>query len=742
MFNRVIQKPGLHDITRQEDGKLSIGRYGDLPDMSVNASICPTAAFLGSNADNRDTLAELAQAALTSIVNYRTIIWEGPDIYLDKQHHQSIEELKRRYQGLLHYLEEHSTPFSSLRYLAHMTGDQLLPALAAYYAGMIYNCNNVTFQASTATTLLEILVMRDLCDMVGFTRLPVFFNEPAAIADQLADPWAHITADGSIANIEALWSAREAKLLPFAVVEALNNKPELKKAMHIEITTCDKRQMKLVDAEPWDLWNLTRDERLALPYRIAHLIGLEKEQAYKIWEMLTQYDVNARGWQAFSQYFHDHHWPILLIPSSAHYSWPKSAAVLGLGTGNARNVMVDQFGRMDMGELCDKLNAALTSKQPILLVVSVFGSTEESAVDPLSEILAIREEYRQQGLDFDIHVDAAWGGYFISTIRAEFNLQEMPNTPQKMSDLSTYNPFLQDTSQVLLSDYVIEHAKQIRFADSITIDPHKMGYVQYPAGTILYNNGEVINLTTFTGTYIGSAADPAVGQFGLEGSRPGAAAAAVYFTHACLRPDYKGYGEVLTRSLYNAKQYYAELMFMGHQDKFKTALLMPFDSNKLSLVKDKILRKSLDEIRNAPDALKVFRELGPDQNIINYGFNPIIDGKVNSVLKTYNDFIRKIYDKLRIKYDKEGDLQKNSENKPELMLSMTTFMKKDYKDDFMLNFAHQLGLDITDGIPEELNCLRSTIMSPFTSDINESQHKASYWPTLMAMLGDTVADLV
>jgi len=213
---------------------------------------------------------------------------------------------------------------------------------------------------------------------------------------------------------------------------------------------------------------------------------------------------------------------------------------------------------------------------------------------------------------------------------------------------------------VLLSDYVIEHAKQIRFADSITIDPHKMGYVQYPAGTILYNNGEVINLTTFTGTYIGSAADPTVGQFGLEGSRPGAAAAAVYFTHACLRPDYKGYGEVLTRSLYNAKQFYAELMFMGHQDKFKTALLMPFDSNKLSLVKDKILRKGLDEIRNDPDALKVFRELGPDQNIINYGFNPIVDGKVNPALKTYNDFTRKVYDKLRIKYDKEGGLQKKN----------------------------------------------------------------------------------
>ena len=742
MFNRVIQKPSLHDITRQKDGKLSIGQYGNLPDMSINASICPTAAFLGPHGDNHDTLSGLTLAALTSIINFRTTIWEGPGIYQDTQHRQSIGELKHRYQGLLHYLEERSTPFSSLRYLAHMTGDQLLPALAAYFAGMIHNSNNVSFQASTATTLLEILVMRDLCDMVGFTRLPQFFSESADVADHMADPWAHITADGSIANIEALWSAREAKLMPFTVIEALHNRPELKQARSIEITTCDNRRVKLIDAEPWDLWNITRDERLLLPYRIAHLIGLKNEQAYQVWEMLTEYDVNARGWQAFSQYFYNHKWPILLMPSSAHYSWPKAAALLGLGTGNARNVMVDKFGRMDMRELRDNLSDALASKQPILMTVSVFGSTEESAVDPLNEILAIREEYRKQGLDFDIHVDAAWGGYFISTIRDEFHLMEIANTPQEISDLSMYNPFLQDTSQVLLSDYVIEHAKQIRFVDSITIDPHKMGYVQYPAGTIIYNNGGVINLTTFTGSYIGSASDPTVGQFGLEGSRPGAAAAAVYFTHACLRPDYKGYGEVITRSLYNAKQFYAELMFMAHQDKFKTALLMPFDPSKMPLVKDKILRKGLDEIRNSPDALKVFRELGPDQNIINYGFNPIVDGKVNSAVKTYNDFTKKVYDKLRIKHDIEGGLQTNTENQPELMLSMTTFMRKNYKDDFMANFAHQLGLDIRDGIPDELNCLRSTIMSPFTGDIKELQYKSSYWPILIAVLGDAVARLV
>ena len=198
---------------------------------------------------------------------------------------------------------------------------------------------------------------------------------------------------------------------------------------------------------------------------------------------------------------------------------------------------------------------------------------------------------------------------------------------------------------------------------------------------------------------------------------------------------------MITRSLYNAKQFYAELMFIGHEDKFKTALLMPFDEAIIDLVRDKILRKSIAEIRMDAQALKVFRNLGPDQNIIDYGFNPVFHGKLNTSVKTYNEFTKKVYDKLRIKYDKEGHSQKNTVNQPELMLSMTTFLKQDYGDAFMKSFASQLGL-LETPIPDELNCLRSTIMSPFTGDIRELQHRGSYWSTLMTALADTVAKLV
>ena len=62
------------------------------------------------------------------------------------------------------------------------------------------------------------------------------------------------------------------------------------------------------------------------------------------------------------------------------------------------------------------LDRCLAEKRPVLEVVAVMGTTEESAVDPLADIADIRDEYRQMGLEFTLHADAAWGGYFVAML--------------------------------------------------------------------------------------------------------------------------------------------------------------------------------------------------------------------------------------------------------------------------------------------------------------------------------------
>ena len=62
----------------------------------------------------------------------------------------------------------------------------------------------------------------------------------------------------------------------------------------------------------------------------------------------------------------------------------------------------------------------------------------------------------------------------------------------------------------------LEH---IKYADSITIDPHKSGYVPYPAGALCYRDERMRFLVTWTSPYIDYQQEgvQTMGTYGLEG---------------------------------------------------------------------------------------------------------------------------------------------------------------------------------------------------------------------------------
>ena len=47
-------------------------------------------------------------------------------------------------------------------------------------------------------------------------------------------------------------------------------------------------------------------------------------------------------------------------------------------------------------DLREELQKCVTNAIPVISVIAVMGSTEESAIDPLIEILAIREEFKRK----------------------------------------------------------------------------------------------------------------------------------------------------------------------------------------------------------------------------------------------------------------------------------------------------------------------------------------------------------
>jgi glutamate/tyrosine decarboxylase-like PLP-dependent enzyme len=127
------------------------------------------------------------------------------------------------------------------------------------------------------------------------------------------------------------------------------------------------------------------------------------------------------------------------------------------------------------------------------------GTTAIGAVDPLVEILALRERY-----GFLVHVDAAYGGYF-----------------------------------GLIADDLEEPARRafeaIGRADSIVIDPHKHGLQPYGCGCVLFRDPGVGRFYKHESPYTYfTSSQLHLGEISLECSRAGAAAVALWATQRLL----------------------------------------------------------------------------------------------------------------------------------------------------------------------------------------------------------------
>ncbi|MEL6152073.1 MAG: aminotransferase class I/II-fold pyridoxal phosphate-dependent enzyme, partial [Chloroflexota bacterium] len=90
----------------------------------------------------------------------------------------------------------------------------------------------------------------------------------------------------------------------------------------------------------------------------------------------------------------------VLASAQSHYTHSRISGVLKLPYQSAP---VDNIGRMDVNALEDILKA----EGDVAVVVVTPGTTAIGSVDPLVDILQLREKY-----SFRVHVDAAYGGYF------------------------------------------------------------------------------------------------------------------------------------------------------------------------------------------------------------------------------------------------------------------------------------------------------------------------------------------
>ncbi|KAJ0276533.1 hypothetical protein Brms1b_012259 [Colletotrichum noveboracense] len=476
--------------------------------------------FIGPRAENLPYFKENIDIILNNLKQARLDYHFDNDAeFIDEKTQESAafkrskDKLKNAVDKASEILGRSSIPFWSPRYQAHMCTDMSMSSLLGYFMTMLYNPNNVALEASPLTTVAEIEVGEQLCDLFGYN-----INE-----DDTESPtgWGHVTCDGTVSNLESMCicpipgsltnrvQARNLKFYPLSLRKAFDEGQKLdflKDSFHVE--TCQGERKLFTHLSTWELLNLKPSDVLDLPDRLYQEHGISNKFLSDLMNDLT---IQSTGKDDLEREFGIEKPGQYMLSNTRHYSWPKGAAICGLGSKNVVGIPVDLGARLDISELENQLWESLENKQPVYAVVGIIGSTEEGAVDSLSSILALRKQFQSRGLSFLVHADAAWGGYFCSMLPKDYRPGDVINLPTEMGATDGFVP---DAS---LRAETQEDLYAMRFADSITVDPHKAGYIPYPAGGLCYRDNRMRFLVTWTSPYLSRGSVTSIGIYGVEG---------------------------------------------------------------------------------------------------------------------------------------------------------------------------------------------------------------------------------
>ena len=713
-------KPAPQDLVLQTRPTESPHEADD-ETASVNRRSVMTGWFLGPKAEHSELWQKSLEYIFQDYIHWRRNYFPTDPVIITRerrrQHEEWIDRLNGNLDAILNRLKGHF-PFYSPRYIAHMLSEQTLPSILGYFAGMLYNPNNVTDEAAPITVKLELEAGQLVAEMLGFNP---------------KRSWTHICSGGTIANLEALWVARMVQFVPFIVrdfcsarrLKFLVKTPSQIDACIVDLSDKDLIRMKPV-ANTFMIRNLAK-------FRLGGPDGLKGSGAAQIEVVLNEINQFARNSKYNIRYVGFHEvikligmTPTIFASASAHYSIAKAASVLGYGERCVRNIPVGVRFRINDEMLRNEV-FELPKRQYIAAVVGIVGTTEEGAVDPIHKIKAIRDELQaKNNSSFWLHIDAAWGGYIRSLFCGHDSLNQDRGNLDKTcaayvdaiaaaEDLSTEaNSFPAGIGKqkVTWDEFDLYKAfLAIADADSVTIDPHKMGYIPYPAGMVSFRNGAVTELLEQKAQYIsdiggfGSQPEmlddltpvPAVGPYILEGSKPGAAAAACWLAHKTIPLTIEGHGKIVKTTLLNARRLVRYLS--GHKSVF-----------------ERLNRECFGD--NACPTPFLFHVLSfPDTNIVIFVTVPATKAKeggglniAHTRLSFLNQLNQRIYESLSLR--SLGTTISLPYSQP-YFVSRTWLRSDQYDSTSMQPYFEKFVVDPESYKKEGLFVLRSTVMNPF-----------------------------
>ncbi|CEI60384.1 unnamed protein product [Fusarium venenatum] len=683
------------------------------------------AYFIGPKGSNLPDFRANINTILDELLAARQSYYPQDQAFISKEYRRSPVFLKARSdlrlatEKVAQLLGEHSAPFWSPRYEAHMCTDLTMSSLLGYFMTMLYNPNNVALEASPMTTLVELRVGQQLCKLFGYN------------VDAQKHPlsWGHITCDGTIANLESIWVARNIKFYPLSLCLALRRGKLQFIADRFYATSCFHSTTKTLfkDLQGWDLLNLRSEVILDLPDQLNKQFGITSKF---LESALHEFNIQSIGREVLEREFKVKEPIKYFVSKTRHYSWPKGVAIAGLGSDNVVGVDVNNAAQMNIKLLEEHLHKCVENKTAVFAVVAIIGSTEEGAVDRLTEILRLRKKFQEEyGLSFLVHADAAWGGYFATMLN--------PDRRYSVEEQTTTKP----EPEWYLDPRTVEDIKAMAEADSITVDPHKAGYIPYPAGSLVYRDGRMRHLVTWSGPYLSQGSAENIGVYGVEGRQPGASAMSAWFSNQTIGLNHQGYGKLLGEATFTSARISAHYATMDN-DYF---MCIPFNMlpsenqgnkkflstsvmNERKKIRDLIIGKTDTEIFKNKEAMKIIRDLGSDTNIncftLNWKYDK--DNKdLNTDLEEANYLMKRVVDKLSI------TSPNTDPSTIPIYLTSTQFLPEDYGS-CAHKFMERMGVKQSN---QSLFVIRNVVMSPFPT-------KKDFISTIMHDLENVVIEQV
>ena len=666
----------------------------DQPDDAIHK-----AAFLGPKGENADELERLLLEVLRDHVFWRRNFHPRDPRLIDERDKrtEAFDEMSARLRDELSQILaelKRAAPLYSPRQVAHIVSDPSLPALVGYFAGMLYNQNNVVAEVSPETVREEREYFKALAHMMGY---PTFVPEtlpPDARSRRSAYSWGHLCSGGTVANLEALWIARNIRLYPLAVRLVAHRTDAFSNFGELEVTTPTGERAPLDALSTFRLSNLPIDAITDLHLRIKGSLGegnSERAQAFQ--DALPS--VRKAGLASFLLQYNEAfpndraRLPKVFISQATHYCWQKNMDLVGLGADALETLPVDDRIRLDTDALRERLHECRANEQPVLGVISIVGTTEEGAIDPLHEIEAVREEVGNAGLTFWHHCDAAFGGYFTSMLPKTDDGDFVPP-----SDL---NGDLAGPNGLLPTDDV-KALTAVADTDSLTVDPHKFGYVPYPAGAVLFRDYHVRDAIAYKAPYLADN-DAAgfggfLGQWTLEGSRPGATAVSCYLSQELVPLTPEGHGRFM-RNCIEANQALVSALDDRFADTRSELSLRPF---------------------HPPETVAYCFVLAPDTEI--------------ESIEALNELTNRIWRRMTV--DGREDI-----NQYAFLLSRTEIKVADYEHVLRDMLNEDVVADAVDN-DASLTLLRTCLMNPFQHDWNAED--PSFADRLADFLYDVAVD--